>query len=135
MWLGAVAGKSHRFVSYLQWMLGASPGLATVAVDAGSCFGPRTAPRHCCNWAWRPGIAPGPEQLPDLQLLYLVKMSSESRYVLLPTGQKMPLVGLGTWKSDAGQISSGEPKEGSAGGMEDPADGVGVPGVLAVGQF
>lgn len=33
-------------------------------------------------------------------------MPFECNYVLLHTGQRMPLVGLGTWKSDAGQVSS-----------------------------
>ncbi|XP_060132939.1 aldo-keto reductase family 1 member A1 isoform X1 [Zootoca vivipara] len=33
-----------------------------------------------------------------------VKMSSEANYALLHTGQKLPFVGLGTWKSDAGQV-------------------------------
>ncbi|KAL7985144.1 aldo-keto reductase family 1 member A1 [Crotalus tigris] len=31
-------------------------------------------------------------------------MPFECNYVLLHTGQRMPLVGLGTWKSDAGQV-------------------------------
>ncbi|XP_063153900.1 aldo-keto reductase family 1 member A1 isoform X1 [Candoia aspera] len=34
----------------------------------------------------------------------MVKMPFECSYVLLHTGQRMPLVGLGTWKSDAGQV-------------------------------
>lgn len=31
---------------------------------------------------------------------------SSDHYVELHTGQKMPLVGLGTWKSEAGQVSN-----------------------------
>lgn len=33
-------------------------------------------------------------------------MPSECNDALLHTGQRMPFVGLGTWKSDAGQVSS-----------------------------
>lgn len=32
-------------------------------------------------------------------------------FVLLHTGQKMPLIGLGTWKSDPGQVRDGKKGE------------------------